>query len=546
MTPANPAEADSVGLYRRLLGYVRPYWTMFLFAIAGLVVFGLTEPAIAALMKPMLDGSFVERDPAVIRTVPLAIVGLALVRMVSGFVQRYAMESVARRVIKDLRTEMFEHLLRLPARFYNRHAGGDLISKVTYDVEQVAGACTDAISVLIRDSVTLVCLFGLMFYLNWKLALMFVVVAPPIAASISYLSKRFRRLSKKLQGSMGGITRATGEAVQGHMVTKVFGGQAQENASFSDLIEQNRVLRMKWVIADSIGSNVVLLLLTLVFAATVYAAATFAANDKTTVGGFVSFMAAMMMLQSPIKRLMKTNSVLQRGIAAAHSVFGLLEEHPETDDGTRTITRAQGRVEYRDVRFRYEGRDEPAVDGVSFVAQPGQTVALVGPSGGGKSSLANLLPRFYDCDAGEILMDGVPIRELTLESLRRQIALVTQHVILFNDTLVNNIAYGRRGEVTREQIEQAAEAAQVMEFARTLPQGLDTLIGDNGVLLSGGQRQRIAVARALLKDAPILILDEATSALDTESELLVQRALVNLMHQRTTLVIAHRLSIVAQ
>lgn len=538
----SPGHASNVGVYRRLLRHVAPYWRIFLLATFGLIVFGATDPTIAALMKPMLDGSFVDRDPTVIKLIPLAIVGLALARMLSGFVQQYAMEWVARRVIKDLRTQMFEHLLRLPAAFFNANAAGNLISKVTYDVEQLASACSDAISVLIRDTVTIVLLLGWMFWINWKLALIFVLAGPLIAATVGYLSKRFRRLSGKLQSSMGGITHATEEMIHGHLVTKVFGGQADESRGFVDLIEDNRQLRMKWTMADSLGSNLVLLLVTLTLAASIYAAATFAANDRTTVGGFVSFMLAMGMMQSPIKRLMRTNSALQRGITAAHSVFGLLDENPEPDTGTRTLDRAIGAVAYRDVRFRYNPQQAEALKGISFTAEPGQTIAFVGPSGGGKSTLVGLLPRFYNPLAGAVCLDGQDVRELTLESLRRQIGLVSQNVVLFNDTVANNIAYGQRGEVTRGQLERVAEMAHAMDFIRDLPSGLDSRIGDNGVMLSGGQRQRIAIARAMLKDAPVLILDEATASLDTESEMHIQAALETLMQRRTTLVIAHRLS----
>ncbi|MEA3219090.1 lipid A export permease/ATP-binding protein MsbA [Immundisolibacter sp.] len=529
-------------IYARLLGYARPHWRVFALALIGMIGGAATDPAFAALMKPMLDGSFVERDPQTIRWLPVVMVGLFVVRLVCSFISDFGMNWVARRVIKDLRTAMFDHLLRLPASFYDRQASGALISKVTYDVEMVAGATSDALTTLLKDSVAVLGLLGWMFFLNWKLALIFLVVGPGMAASISAVSKRFRRLSTHIQSSMGSITAAAGEVVEGHLVTKLFNGQDRESASFDRLSERNRHLHMKWVSVDALGNGVVQLLIALTMAGILYAATTFASTERTTVGGFTSFIVAVTMLQAPVKRLTKVNGVLQKGITAARSVFGLIDELAEPDTGRRELVRARGEVEYQDVVFSYATSPAPVLRGVSLHAKPGQRVALVGRSGSGKTSLVGLLPRFYEPQAGRILIDGIDIRELTLASLRAQISLVSQHVVLFNDTVGNNIAYGRRGEVSEADIVRAAEQAHAMEFIRQLPQGLDSLVGDNGVLLSGGQRQRIAIARALLKDAPILILDEATSALDSESERHIKAALDALMSHRTTLVIAHRLS----
>ena len=529
-------------IYMRLLGYARPHWRVFALALIGMIGGAATDPAFAALMKPMLDGSFVQRDPQVIRWLPVVMVGLFVVRLVCSFVSDFGMNWVARRVIKDLRTAMFDHLLRLPASFYDRQASGTLISKVTYDVEMVAGATSDALTTLLKDTVTVLGLLGWMFYLNWKLALIFMVVGPGMAASISMVSRRFRRLSTHIQASMGNITAAAGEVVEGHLVTKLFNGQDRESASFGRLSERNRNLHMKWVSVDALGNGVVQLLIALTMAGILYAATTFASTERTTVGGFTSFIVAVTMLQAPVKRLTKVNGVLQKGITAARSVFGLIDELAEPDTGKHTLVRARGEVEYQDVEFAYATSTAPVLRGVSLHAKPGQRVALVGRSGSGKTSLVGLLPRFYEPQAWRILIDGVDIRDLTLASLRAQISLVSQHVVLFNDTVANNIAYGRRGEVSEADIVRAAEQAHAMEFIRQLPQGLDSMVGDNGVLLSGGQRQRIAIARALLKDAPILILDEATSALDSESERHIKAALDALMSHRTTLVIAHRLS----
>ncbi|MGK2942837.1 MAG: lipid A export permease/ATP-binding protein MsbA [Immundisolibacter sp.] len=529
-------------LYGRLLGYARPHWRVFAVALVGMVGAAATDPAFAALMKPMLDGSFVERDPEVIRWLPLVMVGLFLTRLVMNFGADFGMNWVARRVIKDLRTAMFDHLLRLPASFYDRNASGALISKVTYDVEMVAGATSDALTTLLKDSVAVLGLLGWMFYLNWKLALIFLVVGPGMAASIGLVSSRFRRLGTRIQASMGNITAAAGEVVDGHLVTKLFNGQVRESAAFDRLSERNRQLHMKWVSVDALGGGLVQMLIALTMAGILYAATTFASSDRTTVGGFTSFIVAVTMLQAPVKRLTKVNAVLQKGIAAARSVFGLIDELAEPDNGRQELPLARGQVDYQNVSFGYATSPAPVLQGVSLHAEPGQRVAIVGRSGSGKTSLVGLLPRFYEPQAGRILIDGVDVRDLTLASLRAQIALVSQHVVLFNDTVANNIAYGRRGEVSEADIVRAAEQAHAMEFIDKLPQGLASMVGDNGVLLSGGQRQRIAIARALLKDAPILILDEATSALDSESERHIKAALDALMNHRTTLVIAHRLS----
>ena len=541
MTVAS-ADESRRQVYLRLLRYARPHWRVFGVALLGMIAGAATDPAFAALMKPMLDGSFVERDPQVIRWLPVVLVGLFVVRLVCSFVSDFGMNWVARRVIKDLRTAMFDHLLRLPASFYDREAAGTLISKITYDVEMVAGATSDALTTLLKDSVAVIGLLGWMFYLNWKLALIFIVIGPGMALSIRAVSRRFRRLSRHIQSSMGSITTAAGEVVEGHLVTKLFNGQDRESNTFDRLSERNRHLHMKWVSVDALGNGVVQLLIALTMAGILYAATTFANTERTTVGGFTSFIVAVTMLQAPVKRLTKVNGVLQKGITAARSVFGLIDEQTEADTGTRVIERARGEIAFENVEFRYASSKGPVLRGVSLHVEPGQRVALVGRSGSGKTSLVGLLPRFYEPQAGRILIDGVDIRELTLASLRAQIALVSQQVVLFNDTVANNIAYGRRGEVGEADIVRAAEQAHAMEFIRNLPQGLDSLVGDNGVLLSGGQRQRLAIARALLKDAPILILDEATSALDNESERHIQAALDALMRHRTTLVIAHRLS----
>ena len=539
--PVTQEGPDYLGVYKRLLHYAVPHWRVFLIAITALIGMGLTNTGFAALMKPLIDGSFVEKDPEIITIIPLAILGLALFRLVVDFGSKYSMEWIARKVIRQLRTEMFDHLLRLPARFYDLNASGKLISKVTYDVEQVAKAATEAVTVLTRDSITVVGLLSWMAWLNWKLAIIFLAVGPSIVFIISRLNKRYRGLSQHIQNSMGSITQSTEEVISGHLITKIFTNESRESSAFEKVSERNRHLHMKWVSVDTIGSNLVQIILALALAGSVYAAATFAKTEQMTAGGFMSFIMAMMMMQGPIKKLTKMNSVVQRGLTASVSVFGLLDQFPEQDRGTQVFTEPPRTVEFDKVTFSYESSPRVVLQSVSFKAEAGQTIAIVGRSGGGKSTLVSLLPRFYETDEGVIRIGGVDSRQLTLNALRQQISLVDQNVVLFNDTISNNIAYGG-GDVSRERIEDAARMANAWEFIDRLTDGLDTLIGDNGVLLSGGQRQRIAIARALLKDAPILILDEATSSLDTESERAIQGALEGLMADRTTLVIAHRLS----
>ena len=529
-------------LYRRLLRFSLPYWKVFVLAVLCMAIFAATEPTFAALMKPILDGTFVERDPQAIRTLPLILIGVFLLRAIVGFSSRYAMEWIAKGVVKDLRRELFAKLLRLPSTFFDLNAGGKLLSKVTFDVEQIAGAATDSISVLIRDSLTVIGLLGWMFWLNWKLSLIFCLVGPLMAWCIASLAKRFRKLGRKIQNTRGDITQVAEEAIEGHIVTKIFNGQVFEMAEFEQANEKIRRLGMKWVTADAAGTYVIQLLVALALVVILYSATTFASNDATTVGGFVSFMMAMMMLMSPIKRLTKVNSVVQRGLAAASGIFALMDESPEQDRGVHAVSRVKGLIRYESVGFRYHTSPAPVLKNIDLAIEPGETVAFVGRSGSGKTTLTSLLPRLYDVTAGRILLDGVDVRDYRLESLRDQIALVSQHVVLFNDTIGNNIAYAREGGASDRELEEIARAAHAMEFIRKFPDGMRTLIGDNGVLLSGGQRQRIAIARALLKDAPVLILDEATASLDTESEVHIQQALDNLMKDRTTLVIAHRLS----
>lgn len=525
-------------LYRRLLSYTWPYKQVFAFAILGMLVTSITEPAFAALMKPMLDGGFVNRDPNSIRYVPLLLVGLFILRGLSAFVADYSMHWVGRRVIYDIRGAMFSRLVTLPTSFFDNNASGALIAKVIYDVEQVANAATNALSTLVKDNVSVIGLFSWMVYLNWRLTLLFLVLIPVLAFLVKSMSHRFRRSSRLIQRSIGDISRVVQQAIEGQRVVKTFGGHEHERAVFAAVNNSNRQYAMKKAAVAASGIPTVQLVAALALAWVVYLAMQ---QTTTTAGDFVSYITAMMLMMAPLKRLTQVNETLQTGLAAAQSVFALLDEAPEIDQGTVTKTRVQGRIEYRNVGFSYPASAMPALSDVSFTIEPGQTLALVGPSGSGKSTIAGLLPRFYPLSEGAIYIDDVKIEDYVLQNLRSHIAIVSQETVLFDDTVRNNIAYAKAG-VTEAELLAAADAAHVSEFVRQMPAGFDTIVGENGVRLSGGQRQRIAIARALLKNSPILILDEATSALDTASERHVQAAMQRLMQDRTTLVIAHRLS----
>lgn len=537
-----PVTLTAVQLYKRLLSYVKPYWLAFVISIIAMVAFAGTETGMAALMKPLLDGSFVEKDPTTIKYVPLMLIGLFLIRGVANFLTTYGLGWIARNVIKTLREEMFEKLITLPASFYDKNNSGQLMSKLLYDVEQVAGAATDAILTVIRDTLTIIGLIAWMIYLNGFLSLIILVTVPFVAILVYFVSIRFRRISKEIQGSMGNVSHVCGEIIEAHREVKTFGSQAYETARFDRINRKNRGQQMKKIATDASSEPVIQLITVLGLAVVIYLATLPEVLNSITVGSFISFITAMFMLLTPLKRLTKVNSKLQAGIAAAESIFTLLDEEPEHDSGTLTMDRAKGQIEYRHVSFSYDEGKGSVLNDICFTAAPGQTVAFVGHSGSGKTTLVSLLARFYNIEKGQILIDGVDISQLTLKDLRKQLSLVNQQVVLFNDTIANNISYGQAGEVSEEAIIKAAKSAHAWEFIQKLPQGLQTEVGENGVLLSGGQRQRLAIARALLRNSPILILDEATSALDTEAERHIQAAFEELMRERTTLVIAHRLS----
>jgi subfamily B ATP-binding cassette protein MsbA len=530
-------------IYARLLSYLRPYWKACALAVVGMIAVAMTEPLFPAIMKYLLDNGFQTQDARMVWLIPAGIVILFLVRSLFVFSSGYLMMWISSRLVTDLRREMFAKVLVLPTQVYHEQSSGKLISRMVYDVNNVSDAATSALVSIVRESFTALALIGYLLYLDWKLTLITLAIGPVIALIVKSFSKRMRAASRMSLDSIRQIAHSIEEAIAGHKVIKMFGGQSQQSRRFWLDTERFRRAQMREAIPSSATTPI-----THIAAALAVAVITFLALSQTTgragasAGGFVSFITAMLMLIAPIKQLTSVNTTLQRGLAACESVFSLLDTPAEIDPGTQVISKIQGNVTFEHVSFRYPGADRPALDDISFQIAAGQTVALVGASGGGKTTISALIPRFYGCTSGHIQIDGIDIDDLTLTSLRHNIALVSQDIVLFNDTIEANIAFGSHENCSREDVIHAARAANAWDFIEQMTDGLDTPIGENGTKLSGGQRQRIAIARALLKNAPILILDEATSALDTESERQVQAALAVLMKNRTTLVIAHRLS----
>jgi ATP-binding cassette, subfamily B, bacterial MsbA len=539
-----PTPPTSAYLYFRLLRFVKPYRGVFALALLGMLIVAATEPALPAVLKPLLDGTFVEKDTRVMMWMPVIIIGIFIVRGIGEYVGHFAVSWVGNRVVLDLRNAMFEKLLTLPAPHYDNHPTGNLISRVTFDVAQVTTAATTVLTVLFRDSLAALGLLAWMLWLNWKLTLLALAMTPVIILIVRKIAARLRTSSRDVQQGMGNLTQVLQEAIEGHKVVKLYGGREYETGRFS--AEANRVRRylMKQTAAAAASVPLVQLTVSIALAAIVWVAAALSAAGEITVGGFVSFVTAMLMLNGPLKRLTNVNEPLQRGLAAAESVFRLIDQPGEPDKGTVRLARVRGAIGFEDVSFAYPASERMVLNGIDLTIAPGETIALVGASGSGKTTLANLVPRFYHPTRGRITLDGHDLETLELTSLRASIALVSQDVVLFNDTVAANIAYGSTGRVSQADIEAAAAAAHALEFIERMAQGMQTLVGENGVKLSGGQRQRLAVARALLKDAPILILDEATSALDSESERHIQAALERLIRGRTTIIIAHRLSTV--
>ena len=534
----------STELYVRLLRYVSPYRGVFALALLGMVIVAATQPVLPAMVKPLLDGTFVEKDKTLITWAPVAIVALFVVRGLGEYMAQYSINWVGNRLVQDLRNVMFRKLLELPTPYYDDHPSGNLISKLTFDVSQVTTAATNVLTVLFKDALSIVGLLGWMLWLDWKLTLFSLAMGPPIIAVVRAISVRLRTTSRDVQRGMGDMTQVLQESIEGQKVVKLFGGQAYERDRFDQEANNLRRYLMKQTTAAAASVPVVQLIAAIALAAIIYLATLISDPEQITVGGFVSFVGAMLMLTAPLKKMTSINEPLQRGLAAAESVFELLDEPTEPDRGLVSIGRARGEIGFEGVSFAYGAEQRLTLDSITFTIAPGQTVALVGASGAGKTTLAHLVPRFYSPTRGRVMLDGHDLEALTLASLRANIALVSQDVVLFNDTVAANIAYGAMNGASESDIVAAAEAAHAMEFIRQMPEGLATLIGEKGVRLSGGQRQRLAIARALLKNAPVLVLDEATSALDSESEQHVQAALETLMQGRTTIVIAHRLSTV--
>jgi subfamily B ATP-binding cassette protein MsbA len=534
----------STELYLRLLRHVKPYWRMFLLGILGMVVYAATTPVLPALAKPLIEGTFIERDPVVMQWLPAAIVLLFVVRGLAAFVSAYGINWVGTRLVTALRNAMFAKLLALPAAFYEQRPSGVLISKLTFDVTQVMVAATSALTIVFRDALVIAGLLGYLVWLNWKLTLFALAMAPLVVAIVQVFSVRLRKSSREVQDAMGSITQVIEEAIGGHKVVKLFGGQDYESRRFDQEANHVRRYLMKQAVAIAASAPIVQLIGAVALALVIWYAMGQLSTAHLSIGDFAAFVTGMMLLMAPLKRVTDINEYVQKGLAAAESVFRLIDEEAEPDRGTRALGRARGEIRFENVSFHYGDPGRLALEAIDLSIAPGQTVALVGPSGAGKTTLANLVPRFYHPTRGRVLLDGHDLESLTLGSLRANIALVSQDVVLFNDTVAANIAYGVMNGAAEKDVVAAAEAAHAMEFIRGMPQGLATLVGENGVRLSGGQRQRLAIARALLKNAPVLVLDEATSALDTESERHVQAALEALMRGRTTIVIAHRLSTV--
>jgi len=539
--PSVVLPAGSWETYKRLLAYVKPFWLAFSLAVVGNIIYASASTGMAAAMEYVIAA--IENPTEKNRLLlTLVIVGVFAFRGLGTFLSQYFISYVGRQVINALRNQVFNRLMALPSRYFDDNASGRLVSKLTFNVEQVAEATTDAVTITLREGLTIVGLLGYMLYTNWKLTLIFLAVGPLIAAVVSYASKRFRKISQRIQGSMGDITHVASESITGYRVVRAFGGENYERHRFQEVSNKNLKQSLKMASTQAISIPVIQVLVAIAIAALVWMMLAPEIRGGMTTGELVAFITAATTMAKPIRQVTSVHAKIQKGVAAAYDVFETIDEPPEQDPGTYSPDRVEGRIDFDQVCFRYRDQLDNVLEGISLNIPAGQSVALVGRSGSGKSTLVSLLPRFYEFTGGDIRIDGRSLRDFSLKALRAQIALVTQNVVLFNDTIAANIAYGALRNCSREDIREAAAKAHALEFIDRMPEGLDTMIGDNGVMLSGGQRQRLAIARALLKNAPILILDEATSALDTESERHIQDALEIVMQGRTTLVIAHRLS----
>ena len=547
---AKPAENPTIRqpsservLLARLFRYVRPHWRVFALGVVAMMLTGSTETALPAIMQHLLDDGFGGKgNPQLMWTAPLMIIGLFVGRGMFTFTMNYAMNEVSNSVLYDLRKQMFDRLVQMPVSYFSTHSAGTIIARLVNDVQNVTQSLASVLVIMVRDTCVILGLLGWLLYLNWQLTMIAFVLIPMVALAVGAFSRRMRRLSGEQLRYTGELTSVVGEAIHGNPVIKVYAGQEHERSRFAAASRQLQGFARRMTVASSLLVPITQVMAAVAVSLVIALALYQSQQDRTTVGGFVSFLTAMLMILNPLKHLADVNGQLQRAFAAADAVFHFIDEPIENDHGTQEIERAKGALRFEDVRFGYEGSTSLALKGIDLEIKPGETVALVGGSGGGKTTLANLLPRFYSVTDGRILLDDIPIESLKLESLRRQIAWVSQQVMLFNDTIANNVAYGSRRGASEADVRAALDAAYLTEFVASLPDGINTMIGDNGIRLSGGQRQRLSIARALLKNAPILVLDEATSALDNESERFVQAALDKLMHGQTTLIIAHRLS----
>lgn len=536
------AEEKGWQVYKRLIRYALPFKYALLIAILGNIGFAAVDATFIKSIETLIDKGFNQQDMSVIQAAPIFVIIAFIIRGTCSFCATYVMAWVGSQIVFSIQKELFAKFLSLPMTFFDNSSSGTLMSQVTYNTSQVSEACTEAITIIIREGAFVIFLISALFITNWKLSLIYLVIGPMVGATGYYFGKRFRTISKNMQASMGALSHVTEEALVAQREVKIYGGQTYEQTVFNQEANTARQQRMKYVAARAISAPLIQSIAAMALAVTVYFATQESVKGNITAGEFTAMMGLMMALLRPLKQLSNVNSVIQKGIAAAANIFNTLDQASENDTGTHQVERASGRVSFSDVTFSYPAKNSPVLKGINLDIQSGETVALVGSSGSGKTTLTSLLPRFYDNYEGDICIDGVSIRDYPLSNLRKQIAIVSQQVTLFNDTIRHNLSYGNDDVVTDERLIEVGKQANALQFIQELPNGFDTLIGQNGLMLSGGQRQRLAIARALLKDAPILILDEATSALDTESERQIQMELEQLMENRTTLVIAHRLS----
>ncbi|AWK41479.1 lipid A ABC transporter ATP-binding protein/permease MsbA [Photorhabdus laumondii subsp. laumondii] len=538
----NDKDLSTWQTFCRLWPIVSPFRIGLIVAAVALILNAAGDTLMLSLLKPLLDEGFGKASSDVLKWMPLIVIALMIMRGLSGFVSSYCISWVSGKVVMQMRRRLFSHMMGMPVSFFDQQSTGTLLSRITYDSEQVASSSSSALITVVREGASIIGLFVLMFYYSWQLSLILIVIAPIVSLVIRVVSKRFRSISKNMQNSMGQVTASAEQMLKGHKEVLIFGGQNVETERFNKVSNHMRQQGMKMVSASSISDPIIQLIASFALAFVLYAASFPDIMETLTAGKITVVFSSMIALMRPLKSLTNVNAQFQRGMAACQTLFSILDMEQEKDDGKLELKKANGDIEFRNVTFCYPTKELPALQNISMYIPAGKIVALVGRSGSGKSTIANLLTRFYDVNEGNIFLDGHDLREYKLSSLRGQVALVSQNVHLFNDTVANNIAYASENRYSREEIEKAAEMAYAMDFIRKLDNGLDTMIGENGVLLSGGQRQRIAIARALLRDSPVLILDEATSALDTESERAIQAALDELQKNRTSLVIAHRLS----